>query len=70
MTCEGIKKYPMSDSLNFLDSNVISWVKYQPEENSSTKGTYCQVHCAIIVHVHGAMDAATKVLQARSQLCC
>lgn len=44
------------------------WIEYQPKKNNSTEGTYCKVHWTVIVHVHRAVDAASKVLQARSQI--
>lgn len=66
----GLKGYGINDRLPLFPWKrfLFFWIEYRPKENNSTEGTYCKVHWTVIVHVHRAVDAASKVLQARSQV--
>lgn len=64
-----LKCYWMNDRLWLYPWQCFSfWIGYQPKKNNSTQGTYCKVHWTVIVHVHRAVETASKVLQARSQI--
>lgn len=45
-------------------------VRDPPQKYCCTEGAHSQIHQAISIHIHIAMDTTTKVLQTRGQLNC